>query len=160
MENLDPRGRSPLSAQDIGQLYIARTLPEPSLRSPSGGGAAPLAGATWIMRAPIRQERLAPSYVAISKIGALREVTVDDREVRIGACVTHAELAGYLASLPECRALASAAANAANPAVRQVATDRRKSLRLRIRRLRSRACADMPRRRDRFASAGRDREWP
>jgi aerobic carbon-monoxide dehydrogenase medium subunit len=123
MKNLDPRGRSPLSAQDIGQLYVARTLPDAvAALAERGPEATPLAGATWIMRAPLRQERLAPFYVAISKIGSLCEVTIDDREVSIGACVTHAELAGQLASLPDCKALASAAGSAANPAIRQVAT--------------------------------------
>jgi carbon-monoxide dehydrogenase medium subunit len=62
------------------------------------------------------------SYVAISKIDELRRVDILDHEVSIGACVTHAELATSLASLPECRALAQAAGSSANPAVRQVAT--------------------------------------
>ena len=52
----------------------------------------------------------------------LRELSVGAREVSIGACVTHAELARELASVPDCRALALAAGNAANPAIRQVAT--------------------------------------
>jgi carbon-monoxide dehydrogenase medium subunit len=87
-----------------------------------GAHAAPLAGATWIMRAPLRQERHAPFYVALTKIESLREVTIGADEVRIGACVTHAELARHLAALPDCRALAVAAGSAANPAIRQVAT--------------------------------------
>ena len=74
------------------------------------------------MRAPIRRERLAPAYVAISRIDELRHVEIFESEIRIGACVTHAEIAISLASLPECRALVQAAANSANPAIRQVAT--------------------------------------
>ena len=74
------------------------------------------------MRAPLRQERHDLSYVAISKIAALRELSVGEREVSIGACVTHAEIARELTSVPDCRALALAAGNAANPAIRQVAT--------------------------------------
>ena len=74
------------------------------------------------MRAPLRQERPAPLYVALTKIDSLRDVAIDDRKVSIGACVTHAELARQLAALPDCKALALAAASAANPAIRQVAT--------------------------------------
>ncbi len=87
-------------------------------RGPDG---APLAGATWIMRAPLRQEKHL-SYVAIGRIASLQDVSVSDHDVSIGACVTHAELALKLAALPDCRALALAAGSAANPAVRQVAT--------------------------------------
>jgi carbon-monoxide dehydrogenase medium subunit len=74
------------------------------------------------MRAPLREERHDLSYVAISKIASLRELSVGEREVSIGACVTHAEIARELTSVPDCRALALAAGNAANPAIRQVAT--------------------------------------
>jgi aerobic carbon-monoxide dehydrogenase medium subunit len=86
-----------------------------------GHDGAPLAGATWIMRAPLRQEKHL-SYVAIGRIGALRDVSIGDRDVSIGACTTHAEIARELASLPDCRALAMAAGGSANPAIRQVAT--------------------------------------
>ena len=112
-----------MSTKAKGRLYVARTLHEAVAalidRGPEG---APLAGATWIMRAPLRQERHEPFYVAISKIDALRQLTVHDREISIGACVTHAELASQLSSIPDCRALALAAGSAANPAIRQVAT--------------------------------------
>lgn len=87
-----------------------------------GSAGAALAGATWIMRAPLRHERRDLSYVAISKIDELRRLDILEREISIGACVTHAEMASSLGSLPECRALAQAAANSANPAVRNVAT--------------------------------------
>ncbi len=104
-------------------FYVARSLPDAlAALADRGRGGVPLAGATWIMRAPIRQERQHRSYVAISKVDELRKVEILDREIRIGACVTHAELAVSLASLPECRALAQAAGNSANPAIRQVAT--------------------------------------
>jgi carbon-monoxide dehydrogenase medium subunit len=105
------------------RLYIARSLPDAlAALADRGDAGAPLAGATWIMRAPIRRERLARSYVAISKIDELRHVEILDSEIRIGACVTHAALASALAPLPECQALAQAAADSANPAVREVAT--------------------------------------
>jgi carbon-monoxide dehydrogenase medium subunit len=106
-----------------GRLYVATTLHDAiAALTDRGPDGAPLAGATWIMRAPLRQERNDLSYVALSKIDALRHLTVHDREVSIGACVTHAELSSQLASTPDCRALAWAAGSSANPAVRQVAT--------------------------------------
>jgi carbon-monoxide dehydrogenase medium subunit len=112
-----------LSWQAETRLYIAPTLDDAvAALGERGRAGAPLAGATWIMRAPLRQERHDLSYVAISKIASLRGLYIGDREVSIGACVTHAELARELASAPDCRALALAAGNAANPAIRQVAT--------------------------------------
>jgi carbon-monoxide dehydrogenase medium subunit len=87
-----------------------------------GRAGAPLAGATWIMRAPIRQEALAASYVAIGAIEDLRRVDILDHAVGIGACVTHAALAESLARVPECRALVLAANGAANPSIRNIAT--------------------------------------
>jgi aerobic carbon-monoxide dehydrogenase medium subunit len=108
---------------DDRRFYVARSLPDALAALVDGGQAAvPVAGATWIMRAPIRQERQDLSYVAISRIDELRNVEILDHEIRIGACVTHAELATSLAFLPECRAIGQAAGGSANPAVRQVAT--------------------------------------
>lgn len=81
-----------------------------------------LAGATWLMRAALRNERSDRSYVAISKLEDLRRIDIRPSTITIGACVTHAELARAIAHVGSCRALASAAAHAANPAVREVAT--------------------------------------
>lgn len=112
-----------MSTTAAGRFYVAKTLHDAvAALTERGSNAAPLAGATWMMRAPLREERQDLFYVAISKINSLRDLTIDDREVSIGACLTHAELARRLASLPDCRALASAAGSAANPAIRQVAT--------------------------------------
>jgi carbon-monoxide dehydrogenase medium subunit len=87
-----------------------------------GADGAPMAGATWIMRAPLRHERFDLAYVALSRLDALRQIDIDDREIGIGACVTHSGLAAALAGMPALKALATAAASAANPAVREVAT--------------------------------------
>jgi aerobic carbon-monoxide dehydrogenase medium subunit len=112
-----------LSRQTETRLYIAPTLDQAvAALAERGRDGAALAGATWIMRAPLRGERHDLSYVAIAKIAALQALSVSDHEVSIGACVTHAELARELAAVPDCRALALAAGNAANPAIRQVAT--------------------------------------
>jgi carbon-monoxide dehydrogenase medium subunit len=112
-----------LTSRDEERLYIARSLRDAvAALADRGREGAALAGATWIMRAPIRREPLRRSYVAISRIDELRRVEVLDSEIQIGACVTHAELAKALESVGGCRALAQAAAHSANPAVRQVAT--------------------------------------
>jgi aerobic carbon-monoxide dehydrogenase medium subunit len=112
-----------LSWQAETRLYVAPTLDDAvAALDERGRDGAPLAGATWIMRAPLREERHDLSYVAISKIASLRELSVGEREVSIGACVTHAEIPRELTSVPDCRALALAASDAANPAIRQVAT--------------------------------------
>ncbi len=87
-----------------------------------GRAGTPFAGGTWIMRAPLRGGRHDRSYVAISGIEALRTIALDEKALRIGACVPHADLAARLARHREFRGLAQAAGNSANPAVRNVAT--------------------------------------
>ncbi len=84
--------------------------------------AAPFAGGTWIMRAPIRHEPLKSHYVAIGKIPQLHAIKVDADVVEIGAAVTHAALAAALAELSEFDVLTAAAGRSANPAIRTMAT--------------------------------------
>lgn len=104
-------------------LYLATSLTDAvAALKERGLDGAPMAGATWIMRAPLRHERFDFAYVALTRIEALRRVEIDDREIGIGACVTHAELSAALVGMPAFDALAIAAASAANPAVREVAT--------------------------------------
>ena len=74
------------------------------------------------MRAALRGETLAGVYVALRGIPDLREVEVRENEVSIGAAITHAELAASLQRVRGCAGLAQAAAQAANPAIRRVAT--------------------------------------
>ncbi|GLS38651.1 molybdopterin dehydrogenase [Mesorhizobium tianshanense] len=112
-----------MPSQNGERLYVATSLADAlAALAERGRAASVLAGATWTMRAPLRHEPQDLSYVAISRIDELRRVDVLDREISIGAGVTHAELANALASLPECSALAQAAGNSANPAIRHVAT--------------------------------------
>lgn len=85
-------------------------------------GALPLAGATWILRAPLRGEPMAAHYVAIGAISELREFEVGPEGVTIGACVTHAALADAIAGIDGLEALATAASKSANPGVRNMAT--------------------------------------
>jgi carbon-monoxide dehydrogenase medium subunit len=84
-------------------------------------GATPIAGGTWVMRAPIRGDRWAATYVALGGISELCGLEVAG-DVRIGACVTHAQLASATAKEPWLRVLHVAAGQSANPAVRRVAT--------------------------------------
>lgn len=112
-----------MPAKHKERLYVAMSLADAiAALADRGSAGAPLAGATWIMRAPLRQERQDLSYVAISRIDELRQLAILDHEISIGACVTHAELATALGPLPECRAVVMAAGSSANPAIRQVAT--------------------------------------
>jgi carbon-monoxide dehydrogenase medium subunit len=105
------------------RLYIATSVSDAVLALADRGESGEfLAGATWIMRAPLRQERQVRSYVAIAKLEELRRIEIFDQEVIVGSCVTHAELADGLRLLPELKVLATAAGSSANPAVRQMAT--------------------------------------
>jgi carbon-monoxide dehydrogenase medium subunit len=112
-----------VSTLGADHFYVATSLADAvAALAERGRAGAPLAGATWIMRAPVRGEQQHHAFVGISRIDELRRVDISDREVSIGACTTHAELAAALASLPDCRALAQAAGHSANPAIREVAT--------------------------------------
>lgn len=104
------------------RLKVARSLDEALVALAEGGGARPFAGATWIMRAPVRGEELGSRFVAISRIDVLRQVRIEPDQIRIGACATHADIAQALAPLPDGGALAAAAKASANPAIRNVAT--------------------------------------
>ncbi|MCV3205292.1 FAD binding domain-containing protein [Mesorhizobium sp. YC-39] len=105
------------------RLYVATSLADAvAALADRGPAGAPLAGATWIMRAPIRREELRSSYVGIGGIAELRSVEMTDDEIHIGACVTHADLIAALAGVEGCDGLVAAAGGAANPAVRQMAT--------------------------------------
>lgn len=87
-----------------------------------GANAQVMAGATWLLREPLRAQPLSRDYVSLSRIEGLKQIVVTDEHVRIGSCVTHTQLARQLRALPICRALELAASNSANPAVRNVAT--------------------------------------
>ena len=87
-----------------------------------GGGAAVLAGGTWMMRDPRRGLALPERIVALSRIAELQKVDMLDDRVSIGASVTHAGLAKAISGLEGFEGLAAAATGAANPAIRRVAT--------------------------------------
>jgi carbon-monoxide dehydrogenase medium subunit len=87
-----------------------------------GGDARPMAGATWMMRAPLRGESSPKAIVSISAIAELGEIEIRPDGLSVGACVTHAQLAEALEGKEEFQGLADAAGRSANPAIRSVAT--------------------------------------
>ncbi|UPK37736.1 FAD binding domain-containing protein [Bradyrhizobium sp. 186] len=106
-----------------GSVYVAPSLTAALDALDEGGSAAaPFAGGTWIMRAPIRHEPLKSRYVAIGRIPELRAIKIDAEMVEIGAAVTHVALAAALAELSEFDVLTAAASRSANPAIRTMAT--------------------------------------
>lgn len=86
------------------------------------GRASIMAGATWLMRSPLRGEDLPASIVSISGIAELGRIDIDEEWLTIGTRVTHAALASALAGISEFWGLAEAAGKSANPAIRAVAT--------------------------------------
>ncbi|WP_225646055.1 FAD binding domain-containing protein [Bradyrhizobium australafricanum] len=104
-------------------IYVAPSLASAlDALSEFGAAGAAFAGGTWIMRSPIRHERLKPHYVAIGKIAELTAVRIGSDAIEIGAAVTHAALAAALADLAEFAVLVDAAGRSANPAIRAMAT--------------------------------------
>ena len=86
------------------------------------GEAKYLAGGMTLI--PTMKARLAaPSdLVDISRIDALRDITVSGREVTIGAATTHAEVAGNAALKAVCPAFAHLASHIGDPHVRHKGT--------------------------------------
>jgi aerobic carbon-monoxide dehydrogenase medium subunit len=104
-------------------IYVAPTLPAAlDALNDCGAAGAPFAGGTWIMRSPIRHEKLKPHYVAIGKIPELGAIRIGNDAIEIGAAVTHAALAAALTDLPDFGVLVAAASRSANPAIRGMAT--------------------------------------
>lgn len=87
-----------------------------------GDKAIPLAGATWVMRAPVRCENNDLTFVDLSQIPGIQDIEINADSVSIGALVTQQNLANALADLTDLAALTSASGHSANPAVRRVAT--------------------------------------
>jgi carbon-monoxide dehydrogenase medium subunit len=96
--------------------------PEDALAAIARENRVPLAGGTWLMRAAVRREPGPTRVVALSRLEALRRLSLEADEIRLGAAATHAEIAAFLAAVPACAGLAAAAGAAANPAIRAVAT--------------------------------------
>lgn len=98
-------------------IEYAATAEEASARLAELGDAEIIAGATWIMRAGLRREALRPTYVALSRIPGIADVT-SNGVTTVGALATHSAIA-RLDAFPVLR---EAAALSAFPQVRNVAT--------------------------------------
>ena len=112
-----------MTAADRSEIRVATSIPDAlALIEACGTDGEILAGATWIMRAPLRGEEGRRTYIAVSRIAELGLVALSDEDLRIGSCVTHAGLAEALRDVPEFAGLRSAAEKSANPQVRSSAT--------------------------------------
>ena len=83
--------------------------------------STPIAGATWIMRAPTRGESYCQAYVSMASTPSLQAIQLN-HEFSIGAAVTHMRLAEATAPIAALHGLWKAAIESANPAIRNMAT--------------------------------------
>lgn len=110
-----------MSAQpDFGEIVVPQTL-EAAIAAVSDGGI-PIAGATWIMRAPLRHEERPTSYVSLGRIDCLHRIDYKPETITVGAMVTHESLIESLPDSSDLVALRTAVGKAANPGVRRLAT--------------------------------------
>lgn len=85
-------------------------------------GSAPIAGATWMMRAGLRHEQIPSFWVSLDGIDALHQLELGSKVMTLGAMITHDRMASALPDAPDLRALVMAANGSANPGVRRIAT--------------------------------------
>ncbi len=104
------------------RLFIPQTLREALDLLAEDSAITPIAGGTWLMRAPLRGEPLPGRCLAIGAIDELAGVQIEEATVTIGAGVSHAALARAVDGVPDLRGLGQAAMKSANPAIREVAT--------------------------------------
>lgn len=101
----------------------ARTIQEAlSVLAIQGDAAKLVAGSTWIMRAPIRQEETDYVFVSIASIDQLRQIDDAENELTIGALVTHDALSRLTVNGADLDCLTQAALKSANPSIRNSAT--------------------------------------
>ncbi len=117
------RGQSAGDVARSSQLILPKDVEEAiSTLAELGEKGIPVAGATWVMRAPIRRERSDRCFVSLARIAELREIAIDENRLSLGCLVTHEGLAKALGGIGDLQGLAQAAANSANPAIRRAAT--------------------------------------
>ena len=109
-----------LSSAEPRRLLTPATIP--AALEAQAAGARLLAGGTWLMRAPLRDEALSGAFASLHAIPELHRLDLTPEAAEIGAGVTHARLAEALAGIPELAPLAAAAGASANPGVRRAAT--------------------------------------
>jgi len=110
----DTTGKQVIVAQNLEEALAALTN--------MGLSAIPVAGGTWVMRAPVRQEATAQSFVSLHAIEELKGIEAAPKEVVVGAMVSHRQLAIELSDMADLNAIRVAAEKSANPSVRNMAT--------------------------------------
>lgn len=80
-----------------------------------------LAGGTWIMRSMLRKEDPASTYVPLGGLPQLSSLKFGEY-MKMGACLSHADIAKGLPVGRSLDVLRQAAGNSANPSIRQMAT--------------------------------------
>jgi len=101
-------------AQNLAEALVV--LDNPDLN------AIPIAGGTWVMRAPIRNEGTAQSFLSLHAIEELKDIEVAPTELIVGAMVSHRQLAAELRDINDLTSIRVAAEKSANPSIRNMAT--------------------------------------
>lgn len=107
---------------DPATRYLSPATIEEALARLSAPGGAALGGGTWILRAPLRHEPGPDCMIALAGVAGLREMSVSDNQLRLGAALTHHDLATGLPVRPDLHGLITAAGKSGNPGVRRLAT--------------------------------------
>ena len=81
-----------------------------------------LAGGTWVMRAPIRDEYEDKIFVSLKNISSLYKCEIKNNHISLGALMTHQHIAEKLSNIDELQCLKQAVLASANPAIRRMAT--------------------------------------
>lgn len=81
-----------------------------------------LAGGTWVMRAPIRDEYEDKIFVSLKNISSLYKCEIKNNHISLGALMTHQHIAEKLSNIDELQCLKQAVLASANPAIRGMAT--------------------------------------
>lgn len=110
-----------MTAQTVfGEIASPQTLDE-AMAAIAGGGI-PIAGATWIMRAPLRHETMPDRLISLRDVKELHDLSVGPQLATLGAMCTHDALGTALAPHPDLGGIAAAAGASANPGIRRIAT--------------------------------------
>lgn len=107
----------------VGEFHFADSIDDAAaMLADRTRGLVPIAGATWLIRAPLRKEQAPENYLSLGRIEALKGITLNDDVVRIGALTTHQDLADTLEGERQFQGLVNAGGRTANPGVRRLAT--------------------------------------
>ena len=105
------------------QVIIAQNLREAlSILDSAELSAIPVAGGTWVMRAPIRKDETAQSFLSLHALEELKGIEATRTELTVGAMVSHRQLATELIDMDDLAAIRVAAERSANPSIRNMAT--------------------------------------